>query len=184
MFIRKRVIFVLAVLALVVALASATSAGAAGPVINVTTHETTPVGPDNFCGIDGVSYTTYTDHLFTDASGNTIENNHNQTFFTANGKTIVAFSSSTERTTTTDNGDGTITVTSTETGQLLHFQILNGPIFQSTEPIRSAGFLTTTVVLDAVTGDLISSTSSFAGPHLFREGVDVCGPVITYLMDP
>jgi hypothetical protein len=162
----------------------AAGANAAGPVINVTTHETTPVGPDNFCGIDGTSYTTFTDHLFTDASGNTIENNHTATFFTANGKTIVARSSSTERVTAIDNGDGTITFTDTETGQLLHFQILNGPIFQSTEPIRSAGFLTTTNVLDATTGDVISSTSTFHGPHLFREGVDVCGPVIAYLMDP
>jgi hypothetical protein len=159
------------------------SASAAGPVINVTAHETTPVGPDNFCGIDGTSYTTFTDHLFTDANGNTIENFQSATFFTANGKTIVARSGSTERVTTVES-DGTITVTTTETGLLLHFQILNGPIFQSTEPIRSAGFLTTTVVLDASSGDLISFTSSFHGPHLFREGVDVCGPVIAYLMDP
>jgi hypothetical protein len=41
-----------------------------------------------------------------------------------------------------------------------------------------------TETFDIATGDLLSFTSSFHGPHLVAEGVDVCGPSVAYLLDP
>jgi hypothetical protein len=52
------------------------------------------------------------------------------------------------------------------------------------EPIRSAGVLTIEDVFDAATGDYITTNESFSGPHLLREGVDICGPSVAYLLDP
>jgi hypothetical protein len=51
------------------------------------------------------------------------------------------------------------------------------------EPIRSAGVLIEDF-FDAESGDYITTNESFNGPHLGREGVDICGPSVAYLLDP
>jgi hypothetical protein len=85
-----------------------------------------------------------------------------------------------------DNGNGTISFVTQITGLVLKFQITNGPVLRAAngEPIRSAGDLTLEDVFDAATGDYITTNESFSGPHLAREGVDICGPSVAYLLDP
>jgi len=167
----------------------ASSASAAQPVINDHFHFTTTPIVSDFCGVPGTEVDTVVEHYAQDASGNFIDNVHASEFFTATatGKTIVASDSATIRTSgPIDNGDGTFSFVTSETGLLVHFQILNGPILKSAsgEPIRSAGVLTITDIFDAATGNYITTTVTFTGPHLLAEGVDICGPAVDYLMDP
>ena len=106
---------------------------------------------------------------------------------TATGKSILSSASSTERSTgPIDNGNGTISFVTQITGLVLKFQIPGGPVLKAAngEPIRSAGVLTLEDVFDAATGDYITTNESFSGPHLGREGVDICGPSVAYLLDP
>lgn len=167
------------------ALVLAAGAGAGVPVANTTTHTT--VGPyaSDFCGVPGTETDTSVEHFFQSASGAVLDNFASTDVFTAaaTGNTLVARGASTTKSgAPVTNPDGTFSITTTETGLLLHFQVLNGPMLKAAdgEPLRSAGFLTTTDTFDA-NGNFIDETSSFAGPHLFREGVDVCGSVIAYL---
>jgi hypothetical protein len=69
---------------------------------------------------------------------------------------------------------------------MLKFQIPNGPVLKALNgaPIRSAGILILEDGFDAATGDYITTNESFNGPHLGREGVDICGPSVAYLLDP
>ena len=69
---------------------------------------------------------------------------------------------------------------------MLKFQIPGGPVLKAAngEPIRSAGVLTIEDVFDAATGDYVTTNETFNGPHLAREGVDICGPSVAYLLDP
>ena len=124
-----------------------------------------------------------------DASGNIIDNVRFSRLFTATatGKSIVSSASSTERSTgPIDNGDGTISFVTQITGLVLKFQIPDGPVLKAAngEPIRSAGVLIIEDVFDAESGDYITTNESFNGPHLGREGVDICGPSVAYLLDP
>jgi len=38
------------------------------------------------------------------------------------------------------------------------------------------------VTVDNATGDVISGSETVHGPHPLRDGVDICGPSIAYLM--
>ena len=71
-------------------------------------------------------------------------------------------------------------------GLTLKFQIPSGPVLKAAngEPIRSAGVLLIEDVFDTATGDYITTNETFNGPHLLREGVDICGPSAAYLLDP
>ena len=177
-------VFMAAVLAIAVP-----ALGSAGPPV-VNEHFRPPpfVHPSTWCGtVNGTAVDTVVEHYMEDASGNVIDNVHFTRVFTATatGKSIVSSADGVSKLDIVDNGDGTISFVSTSIGLVLKFQIPNGPVLKAAngEPIRSAGLLTITDVFDAATGDYITTTESFHGPHLFREGVDICGPSVDYLLD-
>jgi hypothetical protein len=105
---------------------------------------------------------------------------------TATGKSLESSGSGIAKVDVIDNGDGTITFVERDAGLALFFKIPGGPILKAAdgEPLRSAGEISSTATFDVATGDLISFSDSFHGPHLFRQGVDVCGPSVAHLLDP
>lgn len=146
--------------------------------------------PQTWCGqVEGTAVDTVVEHYMQDADGNIVDNVRITSLFTATatGKSIVSSASSTTRSTgPIDNGDGTISFITQFTGLVLKFQIPGGPILKAAngEPIRSAGVLVIEDVFDAATGGYITTIESFSGPHLAREGVDICGPSVASLLDP
>jgi hypothetical protein len=176
--------------AAVAAAVTAGSAGAAQPVVNDHYQFTSDPYSETWCGqVPGTAVDTVVEHFMQDASGNFIDNVRLVSVFTATatGKSIVSSASSTTKTSgPIDNGNGTISFMTRVTGLVLKFQVPNGPVLKATdgEPIRSAGDLIIEDVFDAATGDYITTNESFTGPHLGREGVDICGPSVDYLLDP
>ena len=174
------------------ALTAATSAlGWQGPpVVNEQFRPPPDVHPLTWCGqVEGTAVDTVVEHYMQDASGNIIDNVRFSRLFTATatGKSIGSSASSTERSIgPIDNGDGTISFGTQITGLVLKFQIPGGPVLKAAngEPIRSAGVLIIEDVFDAESADYITTNESFNGPHLGREGVDICGPSVAYLLDP
>jgi hypothetical protein len=180
----------LGVVAIALVAASSASAFTGPPVVNDLTKFTSDPEPGTWCGqVEGTAVDTVVEHFMQDASGNIVDNVNLRSVFTATatGKSIISSASNTTRTTgPIDNGDGTISFVTNVTGLVLRFQIPNGPVLKATngEPIRGAGVLTTEDVFDAATGDYITTNESFSGPHPVREGVDICGPSVAYLLDP
>ncbi len=174
--------------ALAAALAAG-SAGAAQPVVNNHYQFTSDPYSETWCGqVPGAAVDTVVEHFMQDANGNSIDNVHLTSVFTATatGKSIVSSASSTAKTSgPIDNGNGTVSFITRITGLVLKFQTPNGPVLKAAngEPIRSAGDLIIEDVFDAATGDYITTNESFTGPHLGREGVDFCGPSVDYLLD-
>jgi hypothetical protein len=187
---RKVEWLVSAIAAAAVTAISVPALGSAGPPV-VNEHFSPPpaIHPTTWCGtVEGTAVDTIVEHYMEDANGNVIDNVRFTRVFTATatGKSIVSSAAGVAKVDITENGDGTISFANTNAGLALKFQIQNGPVLRAAngEPIRSAGVLTITDVFDAATGDYISTTESFHGPHLLREGVDICGPSVDYLMDP
>ena len=171
--------------------AATTALGFTGPpVVNQQFRPAPDVHPQTWCGqVEGTAVDTVVEHYMQDANGDVVDNVRITSLFTATatGKSILSSASSTERSTgPIDNGDGTISFVTQITGLVLKFQIPGGPLLKAAngEPIRSAGVLILEDVFDAATGDYITTNQSFAGPHLAREGVDICGPSVAYLLDP
>src|SRR5919197_1215315 len=164
------------------ALTAATSAlGWQGPpVVNEQFRPPPDVHPLTWCGeVQGTAVDTIVEHYMQDASGNIIDNVRFTRVFTATAtrKSIVSSASTSAKSEgPIDNGDGTISFVTA----------LNGPVLKAAngEPIRSAGVLIIEDVFDAESGDYITTNESFNGPHLGREGVDICGPSVAYLLDP
>jgi hypothetical protein len=160
------------------------------PVVNQQFRPPPDVHPQTWCGeVEGTAVDTVVEHYMQDANGNIIDNVRFTSLFSApsTGKSILSSASTTTRSTgPIDNGDGTISFITQITGLTLKFQIPNGPILKAAdgEPILSAGVLTIEDVFDAATGDYITTNVTFHGPHLLREGVDICGPSVAYLLDP
>jgi hypothetical protein len=146
--------------------------------------------PGDWCGVvPGTFVDTVVTDFTRDAGGNLIEHVRFTSLFTATatGKSIESSGANTTRSTgPIDNGDGTVSFVTQITGLALKFQIPNGPVLEAAngEPIRSAGVLSIEDIFDAATGDYITTTESFHGPHLVRQGVDICGPSVAYLLDP
>jgi hypothetical protein len=184
--------FFAGLLALAGALVATTTAlGFTGPpVANQQFRPPPDVHPETWCGeIEGTAVATVVEHYMQDANGNIIDNVRLTSLFTATatGKSIFSSASATTRSTgPIDNGDGTISFVTQASGLTLKFQIPGGPVLKTAngEPIRSAGVLTIEDVFDAATGDYITTNETFNGPHLLREGVDICGPSVAYLLDP
>jgi hypothetical protein len=181
--------------ATVVALSAAVAVPAYGftgpPVVNGTIHFADPPGPlDSWCGsVVGRYADSGVEHYMQDGDGNIIDNVRFTSTFTAEatGKTIEADASSTTKSTgPIDNGDGTISFVTKTSGLVLQFKIPNGPVLKDADgkPLRGAGVLMITDVFDAVTGDYITTTVSWHGPHPVRDGVDICGPSSAYLLSP
>jgi hypothetical protein len=177
---------------LVAGLATASAAyGFSGPpVVDQHYRFTSDPYAETWCGeVEGTAVDGVVEHFMQDASGNIVDNVNLTSVFTATatGKSIVSSASNTTRSTgPIDNGDGTISFVTDITGLVLKFQIPDGPVLKASngEPIRSAGDLRLEDVFDAATGDYITTNESFSGPHLGREGVDICGPSVAYLLDP
>jgi hypothetical protein len=159
------------------------------PVVNEQFRPPPETHPATWCGdVEGTAVDTVVEHYMQDANGNIIDNVRFTRLFTATatGKSLLSLASSTARSTgPIDNGDGTISFVTQITGLVLKFQIPNGPVLKAAdgEPLRSAGVLIIEDVFDAATGDYITTNESFSGPHLAREGVDICGPSVAYLLD-
>ena len=186
----KHLIAVPAVLAGALVMATTALAFTGPPVANEQFRPPTEIHPATWCGeVEGTAVDTVVEHYMQDANGNIIDNVRFTRLFTATatGKSLLSSASSTERSTgPIENGDGTISFVTQITGLVLKFQIPNGPVLKaaSGEPLRSAGVLILEDVFDAATGDYITTKESFSGPHLAREGVDICGPSVDYLLDP
>ena len=186
-----RKLLALAGLAAVLSLAlMASSASATQPVIQFHVGPvTSDPYPATWCGVvEGTAVDTVVENYREDASGSFIDNFRVTSVFTATatGKSLESSGAGVVKVEVIDNGDGTITFVERDAGLALFFKIPNGPILKAAdgEPARSAGEISSTATFDVATGDLLSLSESFHGPHLFREGVDVCGPSIAYLMDP
>jgi hypothetical protein len=160
------------------------------PAVNQQFRPSPEIHPQTWCGqVEGTAVDTVVEHYMQDTSGNIVDNVRITSLFTAaaTGKSILSSASSTTRSTgPIDNGDGTISFITQVTGLVLKFQIPGGPVLKAAngEPIRSAGVLIIEDVFGAATGDYITTIESFDGPHLTREGVDICGPSVAYLLDP
>ena len=172
-------------------IAATTALGFTGPpTVNQQFRPPPDVHPQTWCGqIAGTAVDTVVEHYMQDANGNIVDNVRIASLFTATatGKSILSSASSTTRSTgPIDNGDGTISFITQITGLVLKFQIPGGPVLKAAngEPIRSAGVLIIEDVFDAASGGYITTVESFNGPHLTREGVDICGPSVAYLLEP
>ena len=147
---------------LLMTLVVASSAGAAPLVdrFHGTFSETNP--DDSLCGISGSSVTSGMDNIQVFADG-TFQDEFRLTYvFTAeNGKSVELFiANQFTGTGPTDNGDGTVTFTSTYKGIPEEWKIANGPTL-----IIDVGFVTFTDVVNLATGDVTTTIDPENGPH-------------------
>jgi hypothetical protein len=171
--------------ALAVALPALGLAGS--PVVNGHFSFTSDPYAHSWCGVvDGTAVDSVVEHFWQDASGQFIDNVRFTSVFTAtaSGKSVESSAATTTKVNgPIDNGNGTFSFVASGTGLVLQFKIPNGPVLKDADgkPLRGAGELTTTDIFDAATGDYISTTESWHGPHPLRDGVDICGPSVAYL---
>jgi hypothetical protein len=174
---------------------AASAVGLAVPAVgSAGTPQVQPPEQGTWCGVvPGTFVDTITSEVEHQADGKTIDHVTLSSVFTATetGKSIVSSASSMSMTTgPIDNGDGTFGFVTQNTGLVLKFQIPNGPVLKAAngEPIRSAGTLAFEDVFSSpVPSDETYITTidlGFHGPHLGRQGVDICGPSVDYLLDP
>jgi hypothetical protein len=170
--------------------AAAPAFGSGPPAVNDHYRFTSDPYAQSWCGaVAGTAVDTVVEHYMEDANGNIVDNVRITSVFTATatGKSIESSASSTTKVAgPIDNRDGTFSFVAKTTGLVLQFKIPRGPVLKAAngEPLRSSGELVIEDVFDAATGDYITTRESFHGPHLVREGVDICGPSVAYLMDP
>jgi hypothetical protein len=147
---------------LLMTLVVASSAGAA-PLLDRfhgTFSETNP--DDRLCGISGSSVTSGMDNIQVFADG-TFQDEFRLTYvFTAeNGKSVeLLVANQLTFTGPTDNGDGTVTFTSTFKGIPEKWKVANGPTL-----IIDVGFVTFTDVVDLTTGEVTTTIDPENGPH-------------------
>lgn len=167
-----------------VALAASAAASAAPPQVEGPY-------PSTWCGVvPGTRVDTIQSDV-EQAGGGTIDHFTASSVFTATatGRSIISSGASTSKVTgPIDNGDGTYGFVTTSTGLVLKFQIPNGPVLKAAngEPIRSAG----TISFEDIFSSPVPSDDSyittvdlgFSGPHVGRQGVDICGPSVDYLL--
>jgi hypothetical protein len=147
---------------LLTSLVAASSAGAAPLVdrFHGTFSETNP--DDSLCGISGSSVTSGMDNIQVFADG-TFQDEFRLTYvFTAeNGKSVELFvANQFTGTGPTDNGDGTVTFTSTYKGIPEKWKVANGPTL-----IIDVGFVTFTDVVNLTTGEVTTTIDPENGPH-------------------
>jgi hypothetical protein len=147
---------------LLMTLVLASSAGAAPLVdrFHGTFSDTNP--HDSLCGISGSSVTSGMDNIQVFADG-TFQDEFRLTYvFTAeNGKSVELFvANQFTGTGPTDNGDGTVTFTSTFKGIPEKWKVANGPTL-----IIDVGFVTFTDVVNPTTGEVTTTIDPENGPH-------------------
>jgi hypothetical protein len=150
-----------AVLALVL-LAS----GAGAAAIAFHSHDSgTDTFPDQVCGIDGTSVSSFVDNTQIFADNTFKDQNKSDTVFTsaATGKSVELSNADQQSGSIDpiDNGNGTVTFVFTYKGLPEKIKLPNGRVLS-----RDAGTLTISNTFDASTGDFISQTfSNEHGPH-------------------
>jgi hypothetical protein len=163
------------------------AAGLSGPPV-IRDHQSFVDGPypTSWCGeVDGTEVDTGTFTFHQDANGafhatSTFEGTFTAT---ATGKQLDLSNAGVDMGTGVDNGDGTTTFTEHTAGLAIRFKIPNGPVLKDADgkPILGAGIIDSVVTIDNATGDVISGSETFHGPHPLRDGVDICGPSVAYL---
>jgi hypothetical protein len=120
--------------------------------------------PDNICGIDGTSVVSGMDNIQVFADGTFKDQFRLNQYFTsaATGKTVLLFvAQQFVGAGPIDNGDGTVTFTSTFKGMPEKIKLPNGAVLS-----RDVGFVTFNDTFDATTGDFLGETiSPENGPH-------------------
>ena len=182
----------IAIATAVVAAAAAAlpAAGLAGqPVLRERESFVEPPSPGDWsCGgpvVNGMWSGSGTFTFRQDASGAFHATQVERSVFTADatGKSIELQSAGVDMGIGVDNGDGTTTFTEHIAGLAVTFRIPGGPILKDADgkPLLGAGVIDSVVTIDNATGDIISGSETFHGPHPIRDGVDVCTPTIAYL---
>jgi hypothetical protein len=119
---------------------------------------------DNICGIDGTSVVSGMDNIQVFADGTFKDQFRLNQVFTsaATGKSVLLFAANQfVGAGPIDNGDGTITFTSTYKGLPEMIKLPNGRVLS-----RDAGFVTFNDTFDATTGEFLGETiSPENGPH-------------------
>ena len=145
-------------------LASMASTAGAAPLVDRFHGTFSDTFPDNICGIDGTSVVSGMDNIQVFADGTfKDEFRLNQVFTSAaTGKSVLLFAANQfVGAGPIDNGDGTVTFTSTFKGLPEKLKLPNGPVLS-----RDAGFVTFNDTFDATTGDFLGETiSPENGPH-------------------
>jgi hypothetical protein len=154
-------------------------------------HETEVDGPyrQNWCGaVAGMETDTGMFTFKGDANGSFHVTSVFKGVFTADatGKSLELAGAGVDMGTGVDNGDGTTTFTEHTAGLAIRFKTADGGILKDADgkPILGAGSIDSVAVIDNATGDFISGSETFHGPHPLHDGVDVCGPSIAYLTSP
>lgn len=182
----RRIAIVVATVA-VAAAAVLPAAGFAGqPLFRDHESFVDPPSPGDWCGaVNGTWSDSGTFTFVQVVSGAFHATQVARSVFTANGtgKSIQVQSAGVDMGTAVDNGDGTTTFTEHTAGLAVTFRIPGGPLLKDADgkPLLGAGVIDSTVTFDDTTGDIVSGSETFHGPHPGREGVDVCTPTIAYL---
>ena len=127
---------------------------AAAPVVHEHAHFTSDVYDDQWCGIAGTSVDRVVAQYLERASGASVETLSIATVFTAtaSGTSMLIRQTGARRAgAPVDNGDGTYSVSFTNTGQSPAFKLRNGPAI-----VLDVGLVEFLVTFDAATGDFIS----------------------------
>lgn len=172
--------------AVVVVAAAVPALGLAGqPVVRDDESVVEGPFPSSFCGIDGTEIDMGTFTYREDVSGSFHATESFRNVFTASltGKSLESSNADVDMGSGVDNGDGTVTFTEHKAGLVLKFKITNGPVLKDADgkPILGAGVIDSVATFDIATGDLTSFQEAAHGPHPLRDGVDICGPAISYL---
>jgi hypothetical protein len=145
-------------------LALAASTAGAGPLIDRFHGTFSDTFPDNICGIDGTTVVSGMDNIQVFADG-TFKDQFRQNYVftsTATGKSVLLFvAQQFIGAGPIDNGDGTVTFTSTFKGLPEKIKLPNGTVLS-----QDVGFVTFNDTFDATTGDFLGETiSPENGPH-------------------
>jgi hypothetical protein len=178
----------IAIFTAVVAVAAALPVtGLAGqPVVRDHESFVDPPSPGDWCGaVNGMWSGSITFTFRQDASGTFRATQVVRSLFVADGtgKSLEMQGAGVDMGTGVDNGDGTTTFTEHTAGLAVTFRIPGGPILKDADgkPLLGAGVIDSSVTIDNATGDFISGSETYHGPHPIRDGVDVCTPTIAYL---
>lgn len=181
---KLRITFVAAVIAAAAALPAVGLAGQ--PAFRDHESFVDPPSPGEWCGtVSGMWSDSGTFTFTEDTSGAFHATQVEQSIFTADGtgKSIEVQTAGVDMGAGVDNGDGTTTFTEHTAGLAVTFRIPGGPLLKDADgkPLLGAGDIDSSFTFDNATGDFISGSESFHGPHPGRQGIDVCTPTIAYL---
>ena len=158
-----RRLFSLTALLAALVLASIASTARAAQQIDHFRDTINETYPDTQCGIDGTSTFKGIDNIQVWDDKFKVETHDTQLFTSAaTGKSVLLFYSFNDvQEGPIDNGDGTVTLTTSFKGLMEKLKLPNGAILS-----RDAGLVTFNGIYDPTTGDLLSETISREnGPH-------------------